>query len=237
MPPFQGYPTTKQALALKLYNPRIRSMRRYKRPRLLSYRTPAFKRAVRKVVSQELKFFVSPLGNTELDNAVGVIQHLSPVTQGDNQNQRNGNWIQPQSIQGNITMIGNSGAVADETQKYRISVIRWREDSSPGGVFTLPTLPQILNTASQPHGPYNFVSKGKFDVLYSVVYIVDTSVDNSNHEMQYTFKKNISGGQKILFNGAAFEKYHLYLIASSDVAAGVDGPLISFDITLRYTDS
>jgi len=229
MAPFQGYPTTKQILASKLYRPRVRPMRRLRAPTL---RSAGFAKAVRRVVNQELKFRRTAVAQIGTDNVAGIISHLSLIARGDDQNQRTGNWIQPMSIYGKVTMNADSVSGVDY-QKYRFSIVRWREDAN----VTIPTLGQILETAGNPHGPYNFASKGKFDVIWSVADSCVPNKTNSKFHYQYSFKRNLSRGPKTLFDDALFKKYHYFVVASSDIAVGANPPQLSFDITLRYTDS
>jgi len=119
----------------------------------------------------------------------------------------------------------------------RCSIIRWKEDLTPPGGAALPTLGEIMHDVNRPQGPFRFASKGKFDVLWTMPIIVSNTLANTNNQKLYSFYRKVGKKQRSFFDGANSKKYHYFFVASSDVAAAGSPPMVSFDITVRYTDS
>ncbi len=239
MPPFQGYPTASQLLS-KCKLPRYRKYpksRYSKSSGIRLYRNPALNYAVRRIVSAELGFTYNHSGPVSLDQDVGDIVHLTDINIGDLQSERKGNWIQPINIHGLITVSADLGGIAQDTPLVRVGILRWKEDMSVVGVPTPPILTDFMHDISNPHGPFKFTGKGKFDIIWTRLCILSNSQENTRRQMLYPFHVNVSKKQRVYYDGTLNRKYHLFYFALSDVP-GVDSPPRSqFDITVRYTDS
>jgi len=234
MPPFSGYPTTRQIMSSKIYRPRVRRYRSKPIKRLSSKRR--FASAVRSVVRPELKFSTLSVGPVFVAFNAPQMVRLTNIPQGNAQNQRTGNWLVPRSIYGSIVCEGNL-LNADETRQIRVGVLCWKEDLHPLAADIPPIITDIMQESDSPIGPYKYTSTGKFKILTSRVYILSTNEDNSNYQKVHTFKVDLSGIDKITYDGAFGKMNQYYLFATSDEDTAANPPIITFHVSMRFNDS
>ncbi len=201
----------------------MRRRRRFKRKPMTVAR-------VKRIVGAELKFFDLGVATSDIPTVTGQIHTITNIGVGTNQSQRIGNWISAVTWMGTITLQGNSAA-AVETAQYRVGCIQWRENQNVDPI----ELKDFMQDTSAPHQQYSVQGKGSFKVLWSRIGIL--SNDENNPQFQKMLRFYVKPRSKVLYDGATFRKYHLFLFAYSDTAAAANPPTIMFDMRLRYTDS
>ncbi len=184
---------------------------------------------VKRIISAELKVRDLGVGSVAIPTVTGDVTLVSNVGQGAANTQREGNWIQPVTFMGTITLEGNPAGIA--TQKYRVGCFQWKENNNVDSA----SLSKLMADTSAPHGQYNIPSKGSFKILWSRVGILSADIDNPQHQKILRFY--VKPRLKILFDGAVVRKNHLFVFAYSNVATANDPPTYSFDTRLRFTDS
>ncbi len=195
-----------------------------------------FARAVRSVISPELKFRTLSVPRLAVAFDAPQIIRISSISLGDDQNERTGNWIQPRSIYGSIICEANTTNIS-LTQEIRVGILRWKEDMHPLAIDVDSLIEDIMQEPESPFGPFRYISTGKFDVLASRAYILSTSAQNSQLQKVFTFKVNLTTGPKITYNQTVGKLNQLYFFATSSNGAASDPPRILFHISMRYNDS
>ncbi len=188
---------------------------------------------VKRIISAELK--VSLVGNDFIPISIGspmVVPLTTGIVQGDANNQRTGNWIQPITYHGYVTVRGVNNSPQD-TNGVRIMILRWKNDESvdPAAVN------KVVDDPGDPFASFKFTQKGAFTILYSRVFNIIHADQNAQFLKTYRFKVPLSRGQKTLFDAADPKKYQLFFMAFSDGLLDADSPALSISSTLRYTDS
>ncbi len=205
--------------------------RRPMRRRRRTYRPkPMTVGRVQRIVGAELKFRDLGVGPIALPSVTGLISHVSGIVQGDTATTREGNWIKPTTWMGTFIITGNV-AGATTTDAFRLVCLQWKENQDVDPV----TLAKVMQDTSAPLQQYNIQSKGSFKVLWSRTGIVSNDVNNPQFQKMLRFY--VKPRMKILYDASDFRKYHLFIVAYSDIAAASDPPTISFDTRLRFTDS
>ncbi len=184
---------------------------------------------VKRIISAELKVRDLGVGPVAIPTINGDVTLISNVSRGSANNQREGNWIQPVTFMGTVTLEGNPAGLA--TQQYRVGCFQWKENHD----VDTATLNKLMADTSAPHQQYNIPSKGSFKILWSRVGILSADIDNPQHQKVLRFY--VKPRMKILFDDTDVRKNHLFMFAYSDIASASDPPTYSFDARLRYTDS
>ncbi len=192
----------------------------------------ALNRKIKKIVGAEVKQFDLQITNTPIPTIDGVLVSFSIIPTGDDFDEKNGNWVQPVSLRGVFTVVGNVDAIAAQrTSRYRVAILCWKEDLT----VNAPDLAKIMQDTAQPHQGYRIQGKGTFSILWSRVGILSNEETNPNFQKMHRF--SVYPKMKALFDGNQRTKYHLFALAYSDVAAASDPPQIFLSTRLRYTDS
>ncbi len=209
--------------------PTGRRPRRRRPTRVRRYMTPG---TVKRIIDAELKLNDLNVRQINVAATVGLVRHLSNIAQGDTNEERQGNWVKPISLMGTVLVQGDdSGNAVDSMSQFRIAVVVWKENQDVDAI----TVAKVFQSVVNPFQQFNVESKGSFKVLWSWVGNVVNQADNAQLMKMRRFY--VKPSMKILFDDAAFRKYHLFLLMISDTPAGDGVPAISFDTRLRYTDS
>ncbi len=185
---------------------------------------------VKRIIDAELKVRDLGVGPIIIPSVTGDITHITSIGQGDLSTQRTGNWIKPVSWMGTFTVQGDVAA-ADDTSQFRIGCFVWKENQSTDPA----TLAKIVQDTSAPHQQYNIESKGSFKILWSRTGLV--SNNNRNPQFQKIYRFYVKPSMKILYDGSAFRKFHLFIFGMSNADPLDNPPIYSFDTRLRFTDS
>ncbi len=217
------------------YNRRKKPMRRgSRRPYSNGYSSRVMTVGkVKRIISAELK--VSLVANDFLPISVAlpmVVSLTSNIAQGDTNLQRTGNWIQPVTYHGYVTVRGNASAT-EETNGIRIMILRWKNDEEMDAASVL----KVVQDPADPFSSFKFTQKGAFTILYSRVFSVVNNISNPQFLKTYRFKIPLSRGQKVLYDGDQEKKYQLFFMAFSDALVVGDEPELTISSTLRWTDS
>jgi len=214
-----------------MYSKSRRNFRRKRRP--TRRRKPMTVGRVKRIISAELKLSLVANDFLIISITTPMIIPLTPnIAQGDTNLQRTGNWIQPITYHGYVTVRGmnNSPQISNNV---RCGIIRWKNDESMDPAL----LNKIMNDPASPGGSFNFTNKGAFTVLWSRFFNIVHSDQNPQFLKTYRWKVSLGRGQKVLFDGMLAKKYHLFFFAFSDSTVDAESPELAIDSTLRWTDS
>lgn len=156
------------------------------------------------------------------------------VTQGDDESQRDGDTIQPTSLQ--IRGIITTNAAASSDTIVRVILFRWKEDMTTA--HTAPTIGKILNTDAIDSFS-NWDDTSNYTKLMDKVITIPlrtdgTNVVGANRPLKY-YKKFKVKTRKCTFDGAGSgngRKNHYFIIFMSNQASGYQP---TFDGTFRFT--
>jgi len=188
---------------------------------------------VKRIISAELK--VGTVAIDFLDIGVStptVVPLTANIVQGDTNLQRNGNWIQPVTYHGYITIRGINNS-SEINNGVRIMILRWKNDESVDPA----TVDKVVEDPADPFSSFKFTQKGAFTILYSRVFNIVHADQNPQFLKTYRFKVPLSRGQRALYDGNTPKKYQLFFMAFSDSLVPGDGPELTISSTLRFTDS
>ncbi len=210
-----------------------RNGRRRKRPMRRTSNKVMTVGKVKRIISAELK--VALVGNDFIAISIAapmVVPLTANIAQGDTNLQRNGNWIQPVTYHGYVTVKGINNS-PEETNGVRIMILRWKNDQSVDPAL----VNKVVEDPGDPFSSFKFTQKGAFTILYSRVFNIVHADQNPQFLKTYRFKVALSRGQRSLYDGATPKKYQLFFMAFSDGLVAANSPLLSISSTLRYTDS
>ncbi len=211
-------------------------MRRYnKRPYSNGYSSSRVMTVgkVKRIISAELK--VSTVANDFASISVAlpmVVPLTNNIAQGDTNLQRTGNWIQPITYHGYVTVRGINNAT-ENSNGVRIMILRWKNDESVDPAL----VNKVVEDSADPFASFKFTQKGAFTVLYSRVFNIVNQQNNPQFLKTYRFKVPLSRGQRTLYDGATPKKYQLFFMAFSDALIVAEEPELTISSTLRWTDS
>ncbi len=213
-------------------NYKRRRRNRYKRRVRRTIKRPMTTGKVKRIIDAELKVRDLGVGPLEIPSITGQVVHISLIGQGDENTQRNGNWIKPTSWMGTITVQGNNAGAGDGiVPQYRVGIVCWKENE---GINPF-TLGSVMQDTAAPHQQFNIENKGQFKILWSRTGIL--SQDDDNPQFLKIHRFYVKPPMKILYDGDAFKNNHLFIFAYSDIDTAASPPSFSFDTRLRYTDS
>ncbi len=193
----------------------------------------SFASRVRKIIKAEIKFNDS--GFSVLPVVGGQSQVLATsIDLGVGANNRVGNWLQPMSLAGNITVQGDDNAgPAQENFGIRVGYALWKNDETADPF----TFDRIMQDGASPGGPFSVPEKDSYKVLWTKYLTVNNHRQNSQFTKTFPFMINLSKLPRTLYDGANHKKYQIFFFAGSDDIVGTNPPEIQVDSMLRYTDS
>ncbi len=215
------------------YSSRRNGMRRRRKPRRTYNNKVMTVGKVKRIISAELK--VSTVGNDFIEIDITnpmVVPLTNNIAQGDTNLQRTGNWIQPVTYHGYVTVRGQNNS-PQLTNGVRIMVLRWKNDESVDPAL----VNKVIEDPGDPFSSFKFTQKGAFTILYSRVFNIIHENQNPQFLKTYRFKLPLSRGQRTLYDGANPKKYQLFFMAFSDSLVPGQSPELSISSTLRWTDS
>jgi len=216
-----------------MYSNRRRTFRRRKRTTRRNAKKPMTVGRVRRIISAELK--VSLVGNDFIAIHVAapmIVPLTANIAQGDTNLQRTGNWIQPVTYHGYVTVRGFEGA-DEKSNGVRCGIIRWKNDESVDPAL----VNKIVEDPGDPASSFKFTQKGAFTVLWSRFFNIVNRNNNPQFLKTYRFKVSLGRGQKVLYDGVNPKKYQLFFFAFSDSLVAAEAPQLAISTTLRWTDS
>lgn len=186
---------------------------------------------IRKLINVEEKFIDNNF-TLSPDSVTGAVSYLTPVPQGDDIAQREGNSIKIQRFLAKGIVRWNSSATGP--QAVRVLVVR--DLQNPGATITVSDVLETIGTVSAPFQQLDFINKqnGRFTVVDDQLFTVDQYNPivpfemNSAHDCHVFFR----GGTNTVAsagNGAYF------MLAVSDYAATV--PVVISSTRLYFTDN
>ena len=150
-----------------------RGMRR-RRPTRRTYNKVMTVGKVKRIISAELK--LSLVGNDFIPIHIAgpmVVPLTNNIAQGDTNLQRTGNWIQPVTYHGYVTVRGINNSV-EISNGVRIMILRWKNDESVDPAF----VNKVVDDPGDPFSSFKFTQKGAFIMLYSRVFNIVHSDQN-----------------------------------------------------------
>ena len=158
---------------------------------------------VRRIISAELK--VSLVGNDFIPIHIAgpmIVPLTANIAQGDTNLQRTGNWIQPVTYYGYVTVRGINNSV-EVSNGVRCGIIRWKNDESVDPAL----VNKIVQDPGDPSSSFKFTQKGAFTVLWSRFFNIVHADQNPQFLKTYRFKVSLGRGQKAFYDGVNAKKY------------------------------
>jgi len=220
----------------KVFDIRKRSSRKgyksKKMPKVSDVTKEYVKRAIKTGKEDNWENVSESATNLGYDNP--LLSQWSLINQGDTVNLRNGDRIQPTSLEVNFRM---TFGIAP-SQIARVMIIQWKPDNG----VDAPFMNKILSTSGTDysvHSPLiqSKVLRSKFAVLYDRTIPNLNSVTGSAYAFRVKIKK--FSGKYIYYNaGATTGKNQIYVLAFSDTTvASASAPNIRRIAHLKWKDT
>lgn len=220
----------------KFFRRRFRRVRRRARPSgwvgkiaggaRLAYRAWRMAKYIKGLVNSELYKFDATFSSANVSDT-GNVTHLTAIAQGDGVAARTGNsiYVRAVNIHGTLTF---NVAASVISQTVRVAII---VDTQQIGDIA-PSLTTIYS-ASGPYGHLNADTVGRFKVLWTRTYILDTNNPTLKVDINIPMKHHVR------FNGTAstdIQKGGIYFIASSSQSTA-NYPTFSGESRVSYHDN
>lgn len=182
---------------------------------------------LKKLVNVERKKYDTEVVATSVNNSTGSVTALTTIAQGDNDGERGGLSIKPQSLLIRGTLLCSASASGT---MVRIMVVRDNEQVAD----TDPSINNILdgNITVTALAPLNNLTVGRYTMLYDKLMVLDPQRPFKSFEIF----KELSG--HIRYNGTAssdIQKHGMYVCVISNEATNY--PTLNFAARLSYTDN
>ncbi len=195
-------------------------------------RRPMTSGRVKRIIGAELKFRDLDTVRFPIPNTDGSVVHITDIAQGDLTTERNGNWIKPVVWRGTLTIEGNEDNITQDTSLFRVGCLQWKENQDSDPI----ELAKFMQDTTAPHQGFNIQAKGSFKILWSRTGIVSNNTDNP--QFQKVLRFSVRPSMKVLYDGADFRKYHLFIFGFSEVNSGAGNPPnYQISTRFRFTDS
>ncbi len=182
----------------------------------LAKRTAVGLNEIRKLINVEQKFI--DVNTAQTAGQSGTVVYLTPVVQGDNISEREGDSIKVQSFRLLGTIRRDVAAGATVVEAFRLLVVRDLQNAAAA-----PLASDVLETVGTSSAPYQFLDflngaqlNKRFTVVYDTMQLLDlyhpiVSVDfSTNHDCHVMFRGTTSGT-----GSAGNGSYWLILVSSS----------------------
>lgn len=158
---------------------------------------------------------------------------ISDVSQGAAGSDRVGNWIQPVSLSGYITVTGDADGSTAPNYGVRVGFCQWFNDESRDSFTTTEVMLDVM----RPGGPFNVRARGSFRVLWSRYFIVYNNGENAKitHTERYFLK--LKQSPKCLYNVDLQKANQIFWFCLSDDRDGTAPPTVEVDAMFRFTDA
>lgn len=182
---------------------------------------------LRGLVNSEMYKLDQTLTAQNIDQGTPIVQHITAVAQGDGDGQRTGNSILARSF--NFKGLVYRSSAGDANQMVRVSVI---QDTQQVGDTT-----PLCNNIYEGTNPYNHLnsdSVGRYKVLYTKSFILDT-VKNLSQILDI----NVPMMHHVRYNGTAstdIQKGGLYFVFTSTQGTS-NFPAVTGEMRLSYHDN
>jgi len=187
------------------------------------------------IINSEKKFFDAAT-NGSPRSGVPVIQHLTGVSQGDADNNRNGDSIGLKALQMNGILTWDSESAAADRVRL---VILMDKDNEAG---TPPTAGQVYEMTTDVNGLRNMEWPKRFRILMDKVYTRDSDKDAIHVEYYKKFKmmKDFNGNPTQMKHitwqsGDTEARNHIYIMMICNNATV--GPTFTYRNRIRFYDN
>ncbi len=200
-------------------------------------------RKVNKIInSQEVKIFDGVFAL--VPTVAGVIAWISPIVQGDDTNEREGNELLIKSIDIDFH-VHKSVSTSDVPAIVRVMVMTDQQPTN--GIAGLNT---ILQVANETHSPIDRVSRGRFKFLYDRYFSMNamsallrndtteawgSSIKHGTFHKKMSLKTTFNDNAVVIATGAGSSRKHLYIICITNTVAAATA--VHGIVRLRYLDS
>lgn len=186
---------------------------------------------VKRLIDAELKRHTVSVDGSAPAVLGDIINISSLIVQGNSSQTRIGNWIRPVNYHGSLSVRGQDAM--GEIVAVRAMILRWNEDL----LHHVPTLDDIVENDTTPHGQFNFAGRNTFKVLWTRNFNIVNQDNNSHYQKLFKFYVRLSKGRKCLYDDDLPKKYQLFFMIFSDTVNVPEIPDYRLDSVLRYTDS
>ncbi len=179
------------------------------------------------IINSELKYNDTTATNLPISSA-GSIQQLTDISQGTDNNQRNGNSLLMKSV-----FIRGKVELADSDVSCQLRMIIFRDTMNQGSI---PLVGDVLNNVGSTisvFSPLNENRPGRFKIVYSKLFTL-----NKNGMDSHIFKTFIKTDKHIKYTGPLgsdeFKNQYYILLISSEATTF---PSVSYFNRVRYYDN
>lgn len=165
-----------------------------------------------------------------------VAVDLTPISQGDGENQRVGNHVTPLYLGGRYTITQN-GAATQRNVLTRLVVIQYLANTNELSP-TNPDIGFVLQDPSRPFGFYNMNKASQWKVIYDAKHAMSSTPSSENFSVYGEFNIDLRKNMHIDFNDTnttGSGKY--YVLAVSSGLTANDYPILQMDTRLKYIDA
>lgn len=187
---------------------------------------------IRKLINVEHKFI--DVDSSTTSGTGGAVQYVSPIAQGDNISDREGDSIKVQSfeIEGKVSR----NPASTTLDCIKIFVVRDLQNMG-----TPPTVADILQTVSSVYAPFqrlDFINGSDLNKRFSLVYEQVFTLDDYHPQHHFRFRTNHDC--HVFYRGsgsttASAGNGSYWFCAISDFNS--DTPITDYNVRIRFTDN
>jgi hypothetical protein len=198
----------------------------------LAKRTAVGLNEIRKLINVEHKFV--DVNDTSASTRNGTVTLLSPIAQGDNISEREGDSIKVQSLE----LYGGVFRDPASTSNEGVRVLIVRDLQNAGAAPTAADILQAVGTAYAPYQAIDFLNGSDLNKRFTIVYDELTFVDTYHPTQMLSMKTNHDC--HVFFRGtgstvASSGNGTYFLVVVSDAAT--NSANFYFSSRLRFTDN
>lgn len=198
----------------------------------MAKRTAVGLNEIRKLINVEHKFV--DVDSSTTSGIAGAIQYISPIAQGDNISEREGDSIKVQSFE--ITGTCQRDPDSTTLDTLRIMVVRDLQNQA-----TAPTAAEILQTVSTIYAPFqrpDFLNGNDLNKRFSIVFEQLFAFDEYHPNQLFHFRSNHDC--HVYYRGtgsttASAGNGSYWFLAISNFAA--ESPIVDYNVRIRFTDN
>lgn len=207
----------------------VKKMKTSSRRKSKTYRGLTKKQVMYLINGHKEKKFFDTVNATTIDRNGSVIS-LCDIPQGDTDSTRDGDAVNPTSLQFGLTM-----TVADSYNVFRCIIFRWKPNSG----LTAPTpgrILQLVASANAVNSPVIWDYKSQFNILYDKTWVLGTInvCDNQVREIQEMLP--LANVPIHYTAGSIVGSDKIFVLFISDSGA-IPDPALNYYFRVAYTDS